>query len=660
MPEQLALLDVRPGVEVRPDLELLRELELSWPGERVRYELPRSARLAARWPARTRTSEWAERHFPVVEGAMRGPWRNRNNPALTGILDTWDDPHVEDLTVCAAVQMGKSKVLEICLAKSVDQDPGPALLGFPDENAAEEVVEERIRPIFEASPVLARQLTGRADDLSKKRIRLRSMPIYVAWSGSAQRWAAKAIKYLLLDEVDNYRKTAGRDVGSPLDLGRRRQRTFRYGRKGLYISSPTTETGNIWTLVNEAQVVFSYHVPCLSCGTHQVMQFGDYEHLEAHYLRWPKDVRDWRRVKHEKLAWYECRQCGAHWTDQDKAKAIQLGEWRDQATGIERAAYLRSRRPTSVAFRLAAYNAPYVSLSDIAATFLRAMSLEGEERNIALRDFFNNYEALPSRTWRPRRKTAAILRLRDERPRGRVPGGGAVACLVAGADTQEDGFYWRIRAVGYGEAEESWGVDEGFAPLDFGALEEVLWRHEYRDAEGAVYPVRLTVIDAMGHHTKAVYEWSRKHPGKVHPLQGKDHLPTPVSWSNIEYWPGTKKPIPGGVKLLRADVTFFKNALATKLQTEPEHPGAMHLHAETTEEYARHMAAEVYDEEKGLWICGEKTANHFWDCEVYVQVAAYVLRVRQWPRPDASAIRRTSESSSNSALSGRLINPWQR
>jgi len=133
----------------------------------------------------------------------------------------------------------------------------------------------------------------------------------------------------------------------------------------------------------------------------------------------------------------------------------------------------------------------------------------------------------------------------------------------------------------------------------------------------------------MGHRTSEVYDFCRLHRGRIIPLQGVDtrRMTQPHTWSIIEYYPGTKKPIPGGIKLLRADVNFYKDDLAGKLEVNPEDPGAWHLHAEATEELARHMCAEVTDE-KGLWVPRANRPNHFWDCAVYNLVAWDVLGVR--------------------------------
>jgi phage terminase large subunit GpA-like protein len=181
-------------------------------------------------------------------------------------------------------------------------------------------------------------------------------------------------------------------------------------------------------------------------------------------------------------------------------------------------------------------------------------------------------------------------------------------------------------------------VREGFTD-SFEALGQILVTDRYEDVDGKEYPVRLSVHDAMGHRTADVYDFVRMHPGAIVAFKGEERMTQPWSWSNIDVYPGTKKAIPGGVKLLRADVNYHKNILAAKLAIAAADPGAWHLHAETSEEWARHLCAE-YINDKGLWECPAAKANHGWDCSVYALVAANVLGVKHWPKAEAGRGRR--------------------
>ena len=58
-----------------------------------------------------------------------------------------------------------------------------------------------------------------------------------------------------------------------------------------------------------------------------------------------------------------------------------------------------------------------------------------------------------------------------------------------------------------------------------------------------------------------------------------------------------------------------------------KHPGAFHLEAEASDEYARHLCAEALDPEKQIWVCPGGRPNHYWDCEVLCFAAAEVSRL---------------------------------
>ncbi|BBO89695.1 terminase gpA endonuclease subunit [Desulfosarcina ovata] len=158
---------------------------------------------------------------------------------------------------------------------------------------------------------------------------------------------------------------------------------------------------------------------------------------------------------------------------------------------------------------------------------------------------------------------------------------------------------------------------------------------DYTDADGNRYFVRMTVQDAMGHRTDDVYTFVRAHRGHLLAFKGEQRMAQPFAFSQVDYFPGTKKAIPGGLKLCRADVNDYKNILAGKLAIAPADPGAWHYNSETTDIWLRMLTVEYIDEKTGLWDCPDGNANHGWDCSVYALVAADVIGVRYWSRPEA-------------------------
>ena len=593
---------------------------------RYRLELSPTVRAAFRAPTGIMPSQWAERYFIVTEGSRPGPWKNENAPYAAGILDAWAEPYVRDVSVMAPPQLCKSKVAEILLGYIADRDPALTQYIVPDESSAAELVDERLRPMFEDSPRLSRLLTGSPKDLTAKKFQLRTMRVMLVWAGSTARLAAKAAKYQFRDEIDKYPVSPSKKETSTEKLLDKRQRTFRWDRKTYRASSPTTATGPIAMAVSVASAVFDFWVRCPICGHMQRMYLTAPDGRPC--LRWPDDERDPNRIEDGSLAWYECERCQGHWDDAKRDRAVARGEWREERTGLPLFSHLRQHKPRRIAFRLSALLSMFVSLSEYAAAFLKA---KGDK--LLLRDFCNGYEGTPWQDYEVERAEKDILALRDDRPRGLVPGGGRTACLIGMVDTQEDHFIYTVRALGWGSSLPSWLVREGRVET-FEGVAQVLWDDVYRDVDGVEYPVRLSVIDSQGNRTADVYEFCRQHRGKIFPLKGEQRMTRPHDFTRIDHFPNSEKKIPGGIKLLRVDTTVFKNQLSAKLSILPTDPGAFLLHAEATEEYARQMCAEYFDEEDSVWLCPKHRANHYWDCEVYGLACADLLGVRHWKRPE--------------------------
>jgi phage terminase large subunit GpA-like protein len=245
----------------------------------------------------------------------------------------------------------------------------------------------------------------------------------------------------------------------------------------------------------------------------------------------------------------------------------------------------------------------------------------------------NGYLAEPWIAWEEEREENDLLQLADDRPRGLVPGPDKAAALTCGVDTQKDGFWFEIRAWGFGAELTSWQVREGFVS-GFEALERILFEDVYSDARGNEYAVRRACIDSGGHRTAEVYEFARKHRGRVIPIKGEQRMARPHVFTVIDTYPGRRKPIPGGLKLLRVDTTFYKDALDARLRTAAADPGAWLFHGEVSTDWLRQMCAE-YRDDSGVWRVIGSRPNHAWDVSVYNLVAAELAGVKYIRREPA-------------------------
>lgn len=614
----------------------------TWLGHNARSGLSTTVRMVApeRRAFRRRrdvpVSQWCERHRVVTLSSLAGPWRNEVTPYLAGIMDGSMHPAVQEITLCKAPQTGGSEAINNCIANRMDVSPGPVLYVFPDEITARENCVDRISPMFSSSKRLSGLLTGREDDVGALKIKLSCAPIYMAWATSVARLANKPVRYLVFDETDKYR-ASNRAETDPIRLGEARTTTYRWNKKIWKISSPSTENGYIWQALLRSQALFVYQVSCPLCGGRQVMRFGERQEgdegaLAPGGIRWPEDCRDARQVESADLAWYECEHCEGRWRDYLRDLAVRSGRWVHREDGRPMARVLDQDRPRSIAFHLPSWLSPFVGLSRVAASFLSCRTAEGLVDLNAHKNFQNTHRAEPWFAWRQDRREDAVLALREDRPSGLVPAG--AACLLAAVDTQDNGFWYELRAFGYGLEQSTWGVRAGFVGT-VAALEEVLFASDYRDPAGEPVPVRAAVIDSQGHRTAEIYDLCRRHHPRLIPLRGEDRrMIQPHAWTAVDYYPGTRKPIPGGIKVLRVNTGHFKDLLSPRLDVSPADPGAWLYPAELTEDWARQMCAEYLDE-AGNWQCPPNKANHAWDVSVYLLCLADLLGVRFWRRPGA-------------------------
>lgn len=610
------------------------------------YPAPARERLAAcggtrrhAFSAHERRLLRRERVRPILEwvdaermmggdGPFTGrPWRTSRTPYLGGVMLAASWPSVREVNVCKTPQTGGTEAMFNFIAWSARFDPGPVMVVFPDQQTAEENNRDRIIPMFELSPGLRGLLTGREVDKTGMRLKLTGMTVHMAWATSVARLANKPIRILLLDETDKYPGASSKET-SPILLAEARTTTFGRTKKIIRASTPTLATEPIWLALAASQSRMAFHVRCPHCGHEQRMEWKR--------VRKPEGLRDPERMKNERLAWYECAgpACGTAWTDADRDRAVALGQWRDQATGLPLSDSLKAHNPRSVGFHVPALLSPFVSLSEAMAWWIKGNDRSSPDWKDHLKYFVTQILAEPWQDFEVQREETAILALADDRPAGIAPRREEVAALVASVDTQEEGngFYYTIWAAGWGQSGGLWLVRHGLV-LTFEDLERVLWEDQVVTVDGKALALETAWIDAMGTRTGEVYDWAVRHRGRVQPCQGVHQLKAPVDFSRIEHYPRSQRKIPGGVTLARVHTKLFKDRLSAMLQIQPGDPGGIRLHAEADQEFARQMCAEYFDADKKLLACPRHRANHYWDASYLALAAVHHLGVRMRPRP---------------------------
>ena len=563
-------------------------------------------------PARLGVSDWAGEHIWLDARTSSEPGRLRVSraPYQRGILDAFGDPGISRITVMSSAQVGKTLSLFCMAAYAIDQDPGPGLYVMPTENAAKTISRERIGPLVDLSPALRAHLTGRAEDKATLKYHFDRMTLMLAWANSPTALASHPIRYVWMDEIDKYPPYTGVEA-DPVKLAEVRTATF-WNRKIVMCSTPTTDRGYIAREYGKSDRR-RYHVPCPRCGTYQALVFPQ--------VKFPEEHGDPERIAGERLAWYECAECGAPLTDTDKPGMLERGAWTAEGASGPHAG-----------FHLSALYSPWLTWSEVVREFLIS-----KDRPELLMNFVNSWLG---EVWRESTEEVSgdqIKTCRAGYRRGTVPEGGLV--LTAGADVHKSDIHYVVRAWGYDET--SWLVAEGVV-ADFGELEEAVIRGQREGVKGRMHGVRLTCIDS-GYRTNEVYDFSRRWGHCVYATKGAStRQSSPYHATLIPRDPVTGKAL-SGQRLWHLDTMYYKDKVHHFQTTQP---GKWWLYEGVSEAYLHQVVAEhrvlKRNRQTGrttaVWaVKPDAGDNHFWDCEVLATAAADMCRVPFLRREDVGA-----------------------
>jgi len=282
---------------------------------------------AFRPPPAIAPSAFAESEIilPSSANAIPGPLRLASYQRE--LVDSIATDDAEIIVLMLSAQVGKSLSVNAQLMHSIACAPGPMLHVSPTGGNSEKFVRDVFDPLVGSSPTLRALIgtgqntrkgsTGGANSLASK-----SFPggqLSFASSHKPAELAAKAIKYLFLDEVDRFAQSAGVE-GCPIQLALKRTKTYEgKGRKAVIASTPTTRTAsriNEWYLRGDQR---KFMVTCTErgCGHAGPLLFKN--------LHWNDGEPE--------TAFMSCDGCGVEINEAKRHELIERGVWVATANG---------------------------------------------------------------------------------------------------------------------------------------------------------------------------------------------------------------------------------------------------------------------------------------------------------------------------------------
>lgn len=549
-------------------------------------------------PENLTVSQWADKYriLDAKTSAEPGPWRTARTPYLQGIMDAFNDPEIEEIIFVKPTQVGGTESLQNIVGYIIAQDPSPTLIVYPTLELAEYTSKNRIQPMINLCPILLEKY----QDKESKILELQFEGMYIVLSGanSPASLASRPIRYLLMDEVDKYPASSGKEA-DPRSLARERTKTFAHNKKIFQTSTPTRKNGPIWQEWENADDQRRYYVPCPHCGHYQTLRFKQ--------IKWSESAKTPEEA--QATAYYECEQCHGIITDGHKPGMLRAGRWESEKKAGTR----------KTAFHLNALYSPWVRFGDVAYEFMRSKDIPE-----LLMNFVNSWLAEPWEQTEAKMNADLVLERQSEYEEGIVPDG--TLLITAGVDVQKDHFYYTIRA--WGASMTSWNIAHGVA--DTWDEIEYIMNLPYKDRQGNIYQVNLCAIDS-GDRTDEVYEfcainqeWAVPVKGSSSPLLSRYRISTIDKVGSKAY----------GMRLYIVDSHQYKDMIAGRIR-RPNGPGSWMVYKGCDREYAEQICAEekVIERRNGREIevwkpKSSHIANHYLDAEVYAALAADLLHVR--------------------------------
>lgn len=460
-------------------------------------------------------SEWAERYayLPAEGNAEPGKFHCARMPYEVAMLDDPLDPTVSESYWMIGSQLGKTLCIILTIEYYIDHAPTSILAVYPTIDSTRAWMRDKFIPTVKETPRLVGKLQEpRARDSESTALN-RKFPgggLTCVGANSPSGLRQRSKKVVICDEIDAMETTT---EGDPLALADKRAETF-FDAVKLKSSTPTLKGSSRIEDGIERSDKQRYFLPCHACGE---MQWLKWSQIKFSFVQ--PDGTEKRDTENSVII---CEKCGAEWSDQQRLAAIASGH-KDNPPVVVNSVELRAEWRATAPFKgirgrilsglyqtIGKKRAFKNYLHQFAENFLTAKHGGKETLQVWTNTFLSEtFEVEAEQVeWSP-------LLDRVEDYEGELPV--EVCLLTAACDIQKEPARVEIEVLGWGDEEETWGIEKHVIWGDFdlpGVQQEVDdWLHKkWKHPIGVEIPITAVAIDT-GHKTKAAYKFVRRNQG---------------------------------------------------------------------------------------------------------------------------------------------------
>lgn len=578
-------------------------------------------------PPKLKISSWADsyRKLSPESSAEPGQFRTSRAEYQRGIMDAFSDTGIERIVCMTSAQVGKTEIILNAIGYYIDQDPSPILVVQPTLQMGMSFSKDRLATMLRDSEKLRDIIKDSKSKDSGNTTMHKIYPggsISIVGSNSTSGLSSRAIRVLLLDEVDRYELST--KEGSPISLAIARTKTFA-NRKIYLCSTPTIKGLSMIESAFEESDQRYYFVPCPECNHKQK-------------LVWKNVI--WDKGKPE-TAKYACSECGSLIDESKKTWMIKNGEW-------------RSTKPTSniAGFHISELYSVFSTWVGMATTFL-----ESKNNPEMLKSFVN---LALGESWEDQSDSVEHEQLLQKRLNfdlQHIPS--EVLVMTAASDLQKDRIEMTI--CGWAKGFECYVLEHKIFwgdPNTYNIWSEVdqFLKTIFKTEDKRSIGISCSTFDSGGHHTNAVYEFTRPRQGRrIFSIKGLSVPGKPIV--NKPTFVGKNRTVLYGIGTDTAKENIFARLSA------PSEKNILHFAHHLDEEYFKQLTAE---KRITKFVRGRKTLvwkqirpdNEALDCLVYNFAAIYILnpnfdvieaKMLEDPKPQKTVRRNTARRPGNFA-----------
>jgi len=379
----------------------------------------------------------------------------------------------------------------------IEQDPGPGLYILPDKVSGERQVENRIIPMIEETPTLASHKTRFVRDLSKSKIALDHMTIYLGWGGSLATMSSNPMKRVWIDEARLMPLTIGNESNAIKLAGDRLTTYLNWNLgQGYVVSSPSVENDLLHQQLSTPNTTeLWWYSQCPSCNQYQLLS-----------------LENLKRDKGTKKGICICSHCNEKFPDTNNKEDWNInGIYAPEKTQIYNTGALADPFDVTsrMVFRWTSFVSPFRSFNLIMNEYLQTKG--------KVHDYKNFWQCWLAQFWVDdvsKTSVNGLLERKQNYERGQVPEW--TKLITAGIDSQGNGFYVEFRA--FGAQRQTALVDQVFIECPVGTAQtpEMVKLFQDRifgrvfDGEGGKrWAVSMVAIDSGGNRTQEIYNIGR-------------------------------------------------------------------------------------------------------------------------------------------------------